>query len=270
MVDRVVFEAQETGATPPEPPKTEAPALPDNLPENVKKSYNDMRAEVTRLQQELAKTKPATEPATTQVSEQKPVDPAKPEAPTEPAKKPDNPDDAAKKVTDAAGFDVSPFQQEYDTNGDVSPESRDKIAEGLKNVLGANARAIVDQFIEGQKVVHQNDRKMYMDAAGGDEAYTTMTTWAAQNLPADQVEVFNRQVTSGDRSATLFAIEGLRAKFEAAVGREPSLLRASSTPAAGGLQPFRSTAEMVRAMQDPRYKTDDAYREDVKKRLAAK
>lgn len=265
MVERVTFESPETG---PNAPTPEAPApapIPDNLPDNVKKSMTDMRAEVTRLQQELAKH---TKPAEQSQQPTPPQEAPKPEDKPAEQPKPEGQDDAAKKVTEAAGFDVATYQTEYDTSGDVSPESRERIAEGLKSVLGPNARQIVDDFIESKKVVHQNDRKLYMDAAGGDEAYTTMTAWAAQNLPKEQVEAYNRQVNSGDRASTLFAIEGLRAKFEAANGRSPTLFKGTSAPPAGGIQPFRSTAEMVRAMSSEQYKTDPAYRDDVQKRLA--
>jgi hypothetical protein len=268
MSTQVVFEAPETGPNAPAPETPAQPPIPDNLPENVKKSMQDMRAEITRLQQQVKQATP-TPP-------QQP-DPAAPAAPTteqpkpndqKPEDKAQSQDDAAKKLTESAGFDVAPYQTEYDSTGDVSPESRDKIAEGLKNVLGADARKIVDDFIESKKVVHTNDKSMYMEAAGGEEAYNTMTQWAAQNLPPEQVAAYNRQVTSGDRHATLFAIEGLRSKFEAANGRAPTLVRGTTTPAIGGVQPFRSVAEMTKIMSSPEYKTDPAYRDQVKQRLA--
>jgi hypothetical protein len=134
-------------------------------------------------------------------------------------------------------------------------------------VLGPNARQIVDDFIEARKVVIQNDQKMYMDAAGGQEQYGTMVEWAKQNWSAEQVAAYNRQVQSGDRHATLFAIEGLKSKFEAANGRIPQ--RITGTGGASTSQgAFRSVAEMTRAMSDPRYQSDEAYREEVRQRLA--
>lgn len=270
MTDRVEFEQPETGPTPPEQPAPVDPNRPAWLPEQFKtpedfaKSWADQRAEITRLQQ--GAKKPSEEP---------PKDPEKPaeQKPEEtpPEKKPEeqnkSQDDAAKEVADAAGVDLAPYQEEYNSTGDVSEENREKIAEGLKKVLGENARSIVDDFIEARKVVHQNDQKLFMDSAGGAENYAQMTQWAAQSLPKEQVEAYNRTVQSGDRHATLLAIEGLKAKFEAANGKAPRLLTGgggySSEPA------FKSTAEMVTAMNDPRYKTDQAYRDQVARRLAA-
>lgn len=265
MTDRVTFEQPETGAVPPEQPVAPDPNRPAWLPEQFKtpedfaKSWSDQRAEITRLQQSVKKPgeEPPKEPAS---------DPAKPADET--SKDPANDqDDAAKKVADEAGVDLNPFQEEYNTTGDVAPESREKIAKGLEKVLGPNARQIVDDFIEARKVVHQNDQQMYLQAAGGQDAYQAITQWAAQSLPKEQIEAYNRTVNSGDRHATLLAIEGLKAKFESANGKAPKLLQGSGgfSSATG----FNSTYEMVQAMKDPRYEKDPAYRDQVRAKLAA-
>ena len=49
------------------------------------------------------------------------------------------------------------------------------------------------------------------------------------------------------------------------MGVEPSLY--SGRPAAGGPTPYRSTAEVVAAMSDPRWEKDVSYTENVKARL---
>lgn len=270
MVERVTFTTDPAG---PEAPAPAAPSEPDlsRLPENERKAYSDMRAEVTRLQQELASLKKTSPEQPTQRSDQRPApiptQDQQPEQPQQDAKQQQQ-DDAAKDVAKAANLDLAPFQQEYDSTGDVKEESRAQIAEKLTSVLGPNARQIVDDFIEARKVVHKNDSAMFMEAAGGDEAYAAMTAWAKDALPREQVEAYNRQVTSGDRHATLFAIEGLRAKYEAAVGRDPQLRRGNNVSVPGGTRPFRSSAEMTQAMSDPRYQIDEAYREEVRQRLA--
>jgi len=251
----------------------------DGLPPNVAKSYQDMRAEVTRLQQENAKLRGGTgtpttsetppDPTVEETPAEAPEKPAQPDPAKPEAKPPKTADEAAQEAATAAGVDLNPYSEEYATTGDVTEENRAKIAESLKGVLGENARQIVDEFIESKKVVHQNDRTMYMEAAGGEEAYQTMVNWAAQGgLPKEQIEAYNKQIGTGDRHATLFAIEGLRAKYEAANGRAPKLLGNTLPPSNGSVSPFRSSAEMTQAMADPRYKKDIAYREEVKKRLA--
>ena len=56
---------------------------------------------------------------------------------------------------------MNPYQTECDTTGDVSEENREKIAEGLKGVLGDGARGIIDEFIEGRKLTAENDTRMF-------------------------------------------------------------------------------------------------------------
>lgn len=290
--------------TPAVAPENNAPAVDPNRPtwlpqefatvEAYNASYAELRADHTRKSQELARLKGANvevtgkdgnpvetpndpaNPAETpnpndppKIEEKKADDPPKAD---DPAKKPDekaDEEDPAKKVADAAGFKLDDYQTEYFTTGDVAPENRAKIADGLKDVLGDNALDIVNQYIDGQKVVHANDRKLYMDEAGGDDAYTAMTTWAAESLTKDEVGAFNKIIDGGDRNATLLAIRGLRAQYEAKNGRVPNNIRASGSATPTGNAPFNSSAEMTAAMRDPRYKTDEAYRANVAARIAA-
>lgn len=261
MSTQVSISTPESGPNAPEketPPGDRPAWLPENFqtPEALADSHKSQRSEITRLQQELAKKNGTTPP----------------EAPkTDPAvKKPGEQttqDDAAKDVAKAAGFDLNPFQSEYSSTGDVSEDGRAQIAKGLEKVLGPNARQLVDEYVEARKVVHTNDRAMFMDAAGGEESYAAMSEWAKASLSPQEIRVYNAQVESGDRHSALFALEGLKAKYQAAEGVEPKLLGGGGGNN-DGASAFKSSAEMTRAMKDPRYTTDEAYRNQVKARLA--
>lgn len=259
MVETVVFQSQPTGV---EAPASEAPAA---VPENLEKALKDTKAELTRAQQELAELRKAAQPA--------PDTEAKPETPTpdsgdaapKGAEPGDATDEEAAKAVEAAGLDVAPWQAEFDTTGDVSAEGREKLAEGLKAVLGEKAREYVDAFVDNQKVRRDTQLNELFDAGGGREEYPAMLQWAAQNLTKEEVAKFDSLVDSGDHNAALFAIRGLRSRYEASNGREPKLISGGQPPAAPS--GFRSAAEMVLAMSDPRYKTDPAYRKDVEAKV---
>lgn len=254
MAERVQFEVEETGSVPPEQQEQQQPERPDWLPQEFDsveafvKSAQDTKAAYTKSQQELAELKKQ------EFQEEQEEDPE---------------GDPAQQAAQAANFDLAPYQEEYLANGDVSPESRDKIAEGLKSVLGENARQVVDQYIDGQKNTHSNDMRLYMETAGGEESYQAMVEWAAQAMTPEQQEAYNKQVNSGDRSTVLFAIESLKTRYEAANGRAPSSLLSGRAPAVSGVKPFASSSQMIAAMQDPKYKSDPAYREEVSRRIAA-
>lgn len=283
---QVQITSPEAPAVAPTPTPAVDPNRPAWLPsefatvEAYNASYAELRADHTRKSQEIARLKgqnvevtvngqtttaetPATE---TPAETPKTPDPAKPD---DTANKPDDAEDPANKVAEAAGFSLDTYQTEYFTTGDVTPENRAKIAEGLKGVLGDSALDVVNQYIEGQKVTHANDRKMYHDEAGGEDAYTNMVTWAATSLSPEEVNAYNKAVDSGDRHQALLAIRGLRSTYEAKNGRVPNNIRASGGGSQGGIPPFQSSAEMTVAMRDPRYKTDEAYRDTVKARIAA-
>jgi hypothetical protein len=282
----VTFTSAPTGPNaPPTPAASDRPSwLPENFaaPEDFAKSYGELHAEFTRTRQELSALKGEQTPAEGQPPAPNPAAPTASATSTEQPPAGTNNDqpqeqkpaesgaeaDAAKQVADAAGFDLNPFHDEYETSGDVSQDSRAKIADGLKAVLGEGARQLVDDYIEGQKLIVQNDRKLFMDTAGGEENYNAMLAWAAEGMQKEQKEAYNRQINSGDRHAVLFAIEGLKAKYEAANGRAPNVILTGGGGGAVTEAGYKSSAEMRRDMADPKYKTDPAFREMVKRKLA--
>jgi hypothetical protein len=62
------------------------------------------------------------------------------------------------------------------------------------------------------------------------------------------------------------AVKGLYAQYSAATA-EPSLLGGNAGQSSG-YDGFRSTSEVVQAMKDPRYSSDEAYRKDVQNKLS--
>ena len=100
---------------------------------------------------------------------------------------------------------------------------------------------------------------------GGDANYKNMTEWASSNLSEQEIAMFDKVMDFGDPNAAYFAINSLAQRYQDAVGFDGKLLtgKASSSNKAG----FRSQAEMIEAMQDPRYDRDPAYRQEVMQKL---
>lgn len=100
---------------------------------------------------------------------------------------------------------------------------------------------------------------------GGDANYKNMTTWAASNMSKEEISMFDQVMDSGDPNACFFAINSLAQRYQDAVGFDGKMLtgKASTSSKAG----FRSQAEMIEAMQDPRYDRDPAYRQEVMQKL---
>ncbi len=62
-------------------------------------------------------------------------------------------------------------------------------------------------------------------------------------------------------------VAGLMATYQENAGYEGRMYSGQDAPDRGGLQPFRSQAQVVAAMSDPRYDNDPAYRADIAARL---
>ena len=102
------------------------------------------------------------------------------------------------------------------------------------------------------------------NSAGGEAEYGRLTSWAAKNLSETKLDAFNDMIDRGNSTAIQIAVAGLRAEYEAQEGYEGRMLTGKSAPVADG---FRSQAEVVQAMSDPRYDRDEAYRQDVYDKL---
>jgi hypothetical protein len=165
-----------------------------------------------------------------------------------------------KEKVEAAGIDFDALSTEFSTNGTLSDDSYKALADK------GFPREIVDAYIDGQRALADNLRLSVVAEVGGEERYTEIVSWAAQNLKANEIQAFNNAVESGDVDVIKLAVSGLQSRFEAAFGTEPKLVNGDTGQKTGDA--FRSTAELTAAMKDPRYKNDPAYREEVQRRLS--
>ena len=102
-------------------------------------------------------------------------------------------------------------------------------------------------------------------SVGGDTQYTQVINWAKSNLPESVIQGYDQTIESGSLDAIKLAAAGLKAQYEAANGSEGKTY--TGKPASNKGDTFRSQAELLRAMNDPRYDQDEAYRMDVMEKL---
>ena len=103
------------------------------------------------------------------------------------------------------------------------------------------------------------------NACGGEANYNRVVDWAASNLTDEAINAFDSVVDSGNPMAISIAFKGLQNEYNEANGYEGRMLQGRAASSAG--ETFRSQAELVSAMGDPRYDTDEAYRDDVLRKL---
>jgi hypothetical protein len=109
------------------------------------------------------------------------------------------------------------------------------------------------------------DIEALQDMAGGEQQYEQMLSWASDNLSEAEIDMYDDVMDSGDPAACFFAVQALMARYGDGTGVDGELLTGKSPTTVA--QGFRSQAELVQAMSDPRYESDPAYRADVINKL---
>jgi hypothetical protein len=109
------------------------------------------------------------------------------------------------------------------------------------------------------------DIEQIQESVGGNEEYQNMIQWAGQNLSEQEVAMYDAVMDRGDPLAMFFAAQALNARYQDAVGYDGEMLTGNAPRNSGDA--FRSQAELVAAMSDPRYDKDPAYRADVADKL---
>lgn len=110
----------------------------------------------------------------------------------------------------------------------------------------------------------EQDIQSMKNLVGGEEQYTQLIRWASENLNQNEIEIYDSVMDRGDPAAIYFAIQALNYRYQDSMGTEGRLLTGKAAQVS---DVFRSQAEVVRAMNDPRYESDPAYRQDIFNKL---
>ena len=177
-------------------------------------------------------------------------------------------DEYPEEVAEGVDLITTASEEYYENDGAISEETMQRFTEMSSSDLVEAYMAIRDRNpdVDGGVATDLTDAEMNQvyNSAGGEAEYGRLTSWAAQNLSEQKLDAFNDMIDRGNSTAIQIAVAGLRAEYEAQEGYEGRMLTGKSAPAADG---FRSQAEVVQAMSDPRYDRDEAYRQDVYDKL---
>ena len=159
-------------------------------------------------------------------------------------------------------------EEYYANDGQLSEETISRFSE-------MSSQDLVNAYLEIQannpqaqtQAVEMSEAQVnsVQNAAGGEANYNRVVEWAASNLPDAQIDAFDSVVDSGNPAAIGIAFQGLQSRYDEANGYEGRMLQGK--PASNKNDIFRSQAELVAAMGDPRYENDPAYRADLIEKL---
>ena len=163
----------------------------------------------------------------------------------------------------------------HDSKGEITDEDYSQLEQAgfSKELVDAylNGRAVESGYLEADSQtetevdISQRDVDSIQNSVGGAKEYTNIVSWAANNLPEEQVVAYDNLVASGNVEGINLALQGLKAQYDEAFGSEGRTLQGRAPRSNDGV--YRSQAELMSAMNDPRYDYDEAYREDVLRKL---
>ena len=218
------------------------------------KSQDDLLKAYNELQSKLGQSEPNENEG-------------EPEDPTE------EPDEQSEEVEEQPDVDenVQTFvdiSERFDAEGGLTKED-------LATLTEMDATTLVETYFKyheqqtgaaRQTAANQTAMKSIRDAVGGDEAYGEMITWAGSNLNEQEIQQFNDVIATNNASAITYAVQFMNNRWRGSEGYEAPLVTGKKAPAKSKV--FRSQAELSRAISDPRYAQDPAYRMDVEEKLA--
>lgn len=151
-------------------------------------------------------------------------------------------------------------------------ESQDKgfNEDTLQELSKANPAELAKMYLEYRNTVDnaaisEADAESLKGLVGGESQYTQLMQWATENLDEAEINRFDAVIDSGDVNAAYYAIQALSYKYGDAVGVEGKLVQGKAPT--DSYKGYKSQAEVVAAMQDPRYDRDPAYRQEVMAKL---
>ncbi len=115
------------------------------------------------------------------------------------------------------------------------------------------------------ELISEQQVNQLKEIAGGDKGYTNMMGWAKDSLGKQEIDMYDAVMERGEPLACYFAVQALKYRFDDASGVDGEMLTGKASSSQGSS--YQSQAQLVEAMDDPRYENDTAYRQDVMKKL---
>ena len=161
---------------------------------------------------------------------------------------------------------ITNASQMYAETGELTPEVMEQFnSMSSSDLVSAYMEMQGELPSQSSPDLTESEVNVIKNFAGGEEGYTNLMQWAAGNLEQADVDAFDSIVDKGDARAIRLAVAGLKAQYEAMNGFEGEMVSGKAPRQVNDV--FRSQAEVVAAMQDPRYDNDPAYRNDVFNKL---
>lgn len=148
---------------------------------------------------------------------------------------------------------------EYAESQAVSEETVEALAQA------GVPKEIFATYLRGLELITQQAMSQIYSYVEGEENYSAMARWAAENLSDAELDAYNSALDNPDLREN--AVRGLFARYSSARPSEGRLITSIGTPSnAGDL--YTDRAQLIADQRDPRYQSDAAFRQSVVDKLA--
>ena len=168
--------------------------------------------------------------------------------------------------------DIDPFAMNKhfeENNGTLSDEMINQLG-----TAGLN-KELVESYLKGlrgelgyetaEPTLNDTEVNEIKDIAGGDAGYDALMEWSGKNLDQQAIQDYDAVLATANKQAIKFAVKALMGQYEDANGRDSKLVTGKESAP----ETYRSMAEVVRDMNKPEYQNDEAFRDDVIRKLSA-
>ena len=176
------------------------------------------------------------------------------------------------KLSEGATLITDASKEYFDNGNKLSDETLAKFSsmssqDLIKAYLEVQSDPQYQQQVNAEPAppITDSDINQIKNSAGGEQAYANIINWSKSNLDKSAISAFDQVVETGSIEAIKLAVSGLKAEYDAANGVEGRMVTGKAPTKSGDV--FRSQAELVAAMNDPRYDRDPAYRQDIIEKL---
>ena len=252
-------------------PEVQTETMPDNLtPEEQENLAVGEKLQADQEQLLAGKYKSSEELEKAYIELQKKLGDSKEQEETEKASAEKETEDKPQ-LSEGATLITDASKEYFDNGNKLSPETLAKFSSlSSQDLIKAYMEVQSNPEFQQQQAappaeITTSQIKQIKNSAGGEKAYANIVYWAKTNLPQDQINAFDEVVNTGSVQAIQLAVSGLKAEYDNANGVEGRMVTGKNAPNNGDV--FRSQAELVRAMNDARYDSDPAYRQDVIEKL---
>jgi hypothetical protein len=149
------------------------------------------------------------------------------------------------------------FYDEFAEAGNLSEKSYNDLEK-----MGLN-KQLVDAYIAGQQALSDRENASIMGSVGGEDNYKQMIDWSSKNLSEEEINTFNDTLETGTLQQVQLAVAGINARYLADI-KEPNLYSGNRTVSNVG---YQSVAEMLTDINNPKYKSDPAFRNSVEQKV---